>query len=54
MTDTTDTEWKPYFAEKVLDLYDNIKDRGLHPLQGWAEMEFLINGQRRRNEDSVK
>ena len=47
MNDILDTSWKPYFAERVLDLHESLTERGLHPLQCWAEMDQLISNKKK-------
>lgn len=52
MTDVKDSEWKHQFAGEVIDLHKSVLDRGLHPLQAWAEMNYLIKSQKKRNEET--
>ena len=47
MNDILDTSWKLYFAERVLDLHESLTERGIHPLQCWAEMDQLISNQKK-------
>ena len=47
MNDILDTSWKPFFVERVFDLHESLTERGIHPLQCWAEMDQLIRLQKR-------
>ena len=50
MNDILDRSWKPFFVERVLDLHESLTERGLHPLQCWAQMDHLISAQKKELE----